>query len=1297
MENNIFISYGHDKYCVVPEKVATLLESEGFKVFIDKKLSDNRLFDVELENRIAECDIVILFMTQHSVRESGVCRDELAYARNLEKRVIPVMLEKCQTPLLVSRIQWIGCDCVVPDDNNLGQMSIIEDGFIAFYSRLVAAIKDPSSVGKEGSILSQLNPENLDIEIAKNSAMCNERRTLTDIIQLWVTQTSDSQSTTFPNILWLCGNMGSGKSCFVSWLAIHKPYVVGLHLCRAQMPRTCSIRSVCSTLAYSLAVRSVKYQDKLNKNFDFSRLDSLSSSELFKAFFVDGTKNVDDIQDCEVFVIDGVDELDRNAQDELAEALISNSKYLPGWMKFILTSRDNRHLKGVLSFVTEVVHLDSPNFYVDPMRQLINRCSREIPNADAIIRNSAGSFIYVKCLLEEFSRSGRIESYPTTMAAIYQHSFNRLFPGDSFEDVMPILQIMVVARHPLTVMEYAYLLEKTQREIMKLLDRLGSFVVSNNGLYSLYHKSLLDWLTDENNNVDYYIARKDADMLVSKIIELQFSTFIDSSEKEYEYIKRYGFYHLIKSRSSKLISRLIERDEQYLEDSFIDTITDLAFAGSFEDIRWIYGTFSTLPAANIAVRRMTKRLIEFGFYDRISSLFQSGNKSFVFWVGPYAELLDKRMKGRTKDVIEDCHLDLWGLCPDHVKADVLFYEGEGNREQGNMLKAKECYYQAANMSKANHTTNTSYFLSLVNIADVEFVNGDIPKALQLLAEIENDPGILAIESARYITNRLKGHIYQALQEIEKSKFYYLAALDCARNLKKRYSIIESLNSLAEVGSPQESLEFLSQSLEMFGGEDDENYTIEKGKAYYILAKTQIDIGQYEDALANANKSIELLSDRYVPGLLYAYYEKGVALLNLGEVSNSLEVLRLCCSGYHKENIYPNRRLEALKYMLKAKLLAKDFTTVEDRIADIPNMSFFSVLENTIEEVKNLELSFDLLRILNSENNQFSIGYHNENYAVSLGDDKYIVRLPVEDFENVDIRLNDENEMLKYAEKYLPFLYAPRYIYKGQFGHTSFSIHSFVNGVNLSEIMSEVAPLDDVIVDYLANQIARMHMCSRDHVLSQHGEYSDVQSFYAFDYSFISGLVRKWYNKLKGMFLDFGFPEDISGLLVERSNQLENRKFVLCHCDIHRGNLLYEPTNNGFEIHFIDWELVQYADPVYDLAVHFHKIHYTQEQELRFLSIYCEALEEDVDSVLRQIQVYQELEEVKSATIDAIRYASGISDLTKEKRLSNNEKYLYKLKSLASRFPKLITSGDYTVEMVDRVFMEHNYKVKQILS
>lgn len=54
------------------------------------------------------------------------------------------------------------------------------------------------------------------------------------------------------------------------------------------------------------------------------------------------------------------------------------------------------------------------------------------------------------------------------------------------------------------------------------------------------------------------------------------------------------------------------------------------------------------------------------------------------------------------------------------------------------------------------------------------------------------------------------------------------------------------------------------------------------------------------------------------------------------------------------------------------------------------------------------------------------------------------------------------------------------------------------------------------------------------------------------------------------------------------SELRRRPFRLVHADVHRKNVIAEATGRYV---FIDWELALPGDPVYELAVHLHKMDY----------------------------------------------------------------------------------------------------------
>ena len=105
----IFLSYGHDEYENIAQRLKRDLEAEGYDIWIDKEgIKGTADWENAIENGISTSDWLVLLMTEHSVRRpDGVCLDEVSYARFLGKNIAPIMVQDVKPPLCIARIQWI--------------------------------------------------------------------------------------------------------------------------------------------------------------------------------------------------------------------------------------------------------------------------------------------------------------------------------------------------------------------------------------------------------------------------------------------------------------------------------------------------------------------------------------------------------------------------------------------------------------------------------------------------------------------------------------------------------------------------------------------------------------------------------------------------------------------------------------------------------------------------------------------------------------------------------------------------------------------------------------------------------------------------------------------------------------------------------------------------------------------------------------------------------------------------------------------------------------------------------------
>ena len=88
-------------------KLARELKSSGFPVWIDQlDIPTGARWDDELEKALDECDIFMVILTPASTASDNV-KDEIGYAIDTGKRILPILLENANVPLRLRRFQYV--------------------------------------------------------------------------------------------------------------------------------------------------------------------------------------------------------------------------------------------------------------------------------------------------------------------------------------------------------------------------------------------------------------------------------------------------------------------------------------------------------------------------------------------------------------------------------------------------------------------------------------------------------------------------------------------------------------------------------------------------------------------------------------------------------------------------------------------------------------------------------------------------------------------------------------------------------------------------------------------------------------------------------------------------------------------------------------------------------------------------------------------------------------------------------------------------------------------------------------
>ena len=88
-------------------KLARELKAEGFSVWLDQlDIPAGARWDREVEKALKESEIFMIILTPASINSENVL-DEIGYAIDNGKRILPVLLENCEVPLRLRRFQYV--------------------------------------------------------------------------------------------------------------------------------------------------------------------------------------------------------------------------------------------------------------------------------------------------------------------------------------------------------------------------------------------------------------------------------------------------------------------------------------------------------------------------------------------------------------------------------------------------------------------------------------------------------------------------------------------------------------------------------------------------------------------------------------------------------------------------------------------------------------------------------------------------------------------------------------------------------------------------------------------------------------------------------------------------------------------------------------------------------------------------------------------------------------------------------------------------------------------------------------
>lgn len=405
---------------------------------------------------------------------------------------------------------------------------------------------------------------------------------------------------------------------------------------------------------------------------------------------------------------------------------------------------------------------------------------------------------------------------------------------------------------------------------------------------------------------------------------------------------------------------------------------------------------------------------------------------------------------------------------------------------------------------------------------------------------------------------------------------------------------------------------------------------ELGKAYTALALARLRLGE----LRAADHALDLADDvldrcKYRSGRARAELARAFVAARRGLAEHAAAHARWAVRELVQAEVYPTLVLLAERLLHVLDLPDPTVTRHAEAARAALGEDFTARTDAAVTEL----LGFDPCALHEEAlaHPAPAAGFYNRNVRIG----SLLVRIPIAGADGMDLRLWRENEILAAVSAH--DISAPKLLFASA---RPFQIHTHVPGALLDEIAPKGTPVPaHVIGDVVELFRALVDVGPRELPPPQDWvEDGDTPAFAARLSSVTARVHADFHDQFAALFRALGIPSEPLAELDWTS--LTSRPFRLVHSDVHRKNMIL----SGSRTVFLDWELALWGDPVYDLAVHLHKMAYRQEEQERLVRLWSTAMPAHlITGWQHDLPLYLRHERIKSAIVDTVRYTQLLRD------------------------------------------------------
>jgi aminoglycoside phosphotransferase (APT) family kinase protein/tetratricopeptide (TPR) repeat protein len=575
---------------------------------------------------------------------------------------------------------------------------------------------------------------------------------------------------------------------------------------------------------------------------------------------------------------------------------------------------------------------------------------------------------------------------------------------------------------------------------------------------------------------------------------------------------------------------------------------------------------------------------------------------------------------------------------DLVAARLAVAAGHGQRIAGNTQPALGIFTHVW-----EHASGPPRLAAGLWAADLHMCQGrfrdaeELARQLEALAPADEKEFRGDVARLRHLTHRFAF-------DFDAARTYLNDAAACYRAADSVLGLANACTNRAELlalTSPAEAIAEASRAVDM---QREIGAHHELGKAYTALGVAHLRRGELDQAQAALRSAFSSL-DRagYRSGRARAEFYQAALHMRRGRADEALSSLRWAVAELEDADVYPTLILCAARMLSLAGIADSAMTSAAHRAAPgVQPLGSRADLTARMGAFVDGLLGpgtwkpSDLYAEAAAQADSTS-GYYNQNIKLTTRAGPVIVRIPIPESDTMDLAIWPEATVLRTIRGLVT--HAPRLLYASE--HPRFQIHEFIDGEQLDAFAPRGIPLPGHVIADIGEAFSQLGAVPRERIPPLPADWpadGKTAEFARRLSAIAAGVYERFLPEFGGLFTALGIPSDPLGLVQARWTTLQARPFRLLHTDLHRKNMILSRGRT----YFLDWELALWGDPVYDLAVHLHKMGYSPSEYEAAQTAWLTAVPREAsESWETDLDTYLTHERIKSAIVDTIRYTKTI--------------------------------------------------------